>query len=101
MLADRRGHGKAQVGVDVDLAHRALRCLAEHLLRNANGIRHLAAVGVDLLDELRNNGGRAVQNDREARKSLRHFFEDVEAQLRLLAGFELISACLLYTSRCV
>src|SRR5699024_9193240 len=53
---------------------------------------HLAAELVDDGDAVLRNGRSAVQDDREAGQALADLFEDIEAQLRLLAGLELIGA---------
>ena len=82
VLADRRGHRETRVAVDVDLAHRALRGLAELLLRNADRVGKLAAELVDRVDVILRNAGRAVEDDREARELLLDGLEDVERQRR-------------------
>ena len=82
VLADRSRHRETRVGVDVDLAHGALRSLAELGLRNADGIRKLAAELVDRLDFVLRNAGRSVKDDREARKLLLDGLEDVESERR-------------------
>ncbi len=92
ILADGRGHGQAQVRVDVDLADRHAGRLAQHVLRNADRVRHVAAVGVDHLNIFRDNRAGAVQHDREPGQALFDFLKDVEAQLRLGAGLELVGA---------
>ena len=84
VLADRSRHSETQIGVDVDLAHSHLCGFAEHLLRNTDSVGHLAAVLVDLLDELLRNGGRAVQYDREARQTVGNLLKNVKTELRLL-----------------
>src|SRR5699024_2275830 len=55
-LADGAGHGQAQVGVNVDLAHGAAGGLTKLLLGDANGVGHLAAVLVDHLHILLGHG---------------------------------------------
>ena len=92
VLADRSGDRQTDVGVDVDLADSALGSLAEHFLRDADRVRHRAAVLVDLINKFLRNGRRAVQNDRELRQTAGNLFQNVEAELRLLAGLELVSA---------
>ena len=92
ILADSAGHRKAQVAVDVDLANGHACGFAEHILRNADRIGHIAAVLVDHFDKLRYNGTCAVQNDREAGQQTLDLFKDVESELRLGAGLELIRA---------
>ena len=102
VLADARRHRKTQVRVDIDLADRALRRLTKLLLGDADRVGHLAAVFVDDLHEFLRNGGRAMQNDREARQTLGNFVQNVEAQRRrnedalfiasALFGLELVSA---------
>lgn len=82
---------EAEVGVHVDLAD-CLGCrFTQHLFRDADCVGHLAAVLVDHLHKLREDRGGAVQNDREARQAVGNFLKDIKAQLRLLAGFELVS----------
>ena len=66
VLADGAGHGQAQIGVDVDLADSHGSGLAQLLLRDADGVGHLAAELVDLGNEVLGHGGRAVQDDGEA-----------------------------------
>ena len=103
VLADRRRHREARVGVDVDLAHRALRRLAELLLGNADRVGELAAVLVDRVDVLLRDAGRAVEDDREAGELLLDGLEDVERErgrdeltrlgvARALLGLELVGA---------
>ena len=70
VLADACGQAEAQVGVDVDLADCASCSLTKLIFRNADSILQGAAVLVDDLDIFLRNGGRSVQNDREARESL-------------------------------
>ena len=74
--ADTGGHGEADVGVDIDLADREGGGFSQLLLRDADRVRKLSAEGVDFLDVFLRNGGRAVENDREAGQSLRNLFED-------------------------
>ena len=83
ILADRRRHGKSQIAVDVDLADRKTRRVAEHFFGDADRVRHVAAVFVDHLHELGDNAGCAVQNDRESGQPLFNLFEDVKSELRL------------------
>ena len=92
VLTNGAGHGQAQVRVDVDLADGELSHMTQLLLRHANGARHRAAVSIDHLDVVLRDGRRAVQNDREARKLADNLFQDVEAQLRVGARLELVSA---------
>ena len=56
MLADRRGHPKAAVGIDVHFAHSRLGGLAQLLFRNADGILEVPAVVVDHLDGFDRHG---------------------------------------------
>ena len=101
-LPDGAGHGQTQVGVDVDLADSALSGLAELLLGDADGIRHLAAVGVDHLHIVLGNGGGAVEHNGEPGQALDHLVQNVKAQRRrnqlalfvagALGGGELIGA---------
>ena len=79
-LADGAGHSQAQVGVNIDLAHGAAGGLTELLLGDANGIGHLAAVGIDHLYKLLGHGRGAVEHDGEAGQASDNLVEDVEAQ---------------------
>ena len=92
VLTDDSGHRKADIGVDVDLADSAAGSLAELILRDADGAGHISAVLVDLRNEFLRNGGRTVQNDREAGQLLGAIFEHVKPELGLGAGLELVSA---------
>ena len=92
VLADGGSHCKAQVGIDVDLADGHGSGLAQHLFGDADGVGHLAAVLVDDADELLRHGGSAVQHDGEAGQTLRDLLENVEAELGLRAGLELVRA---------
>ena len=102
VLTDGAGHGQTQIGVDVDLADRSSGSLTQLLLRNTNGIGHLAAMLIDHLHILLRYGRRTVQNDGEAGQSLGDFLQNVETQGRrnqlalLVAGAlicsELVSA---------
>ena len=56
--------------------------MAQLLFRHADGVGHVAAVLVDHLHILLGHGGRAVQDDREARQTAGDLFEDVEAEGR-------------------
>ena len=82
VLADTSRHSEAQVGVDVDLADSGFSSLAELIFRDAYSVIELAAVLVDDLDVLRDDGGSTVQDDRELRDLLLDLSEDVEAELR-------------------
>ena len=82
VLADGAGHGKTQVGVNVDLADSHGSSLTELLLGNTNCIGHCAAVLVDHLNVLLRYGGRTVENDGETRQTLGDFLENVEPQRR-------------------
>ena len=80
--ADTSGHGKTDIGVDVDLADSHAGSLAELALGDTDSVRELAADGVDLLDVLLRNRGSTVKNDREAGQAAANLFEDVEAERR-------------------
>ena len=96
------GHGKAQVGIDIDLADGELCGLAQLILGHADSVGHLAAVLVDHLDILLRDGGGAVQHDGEAGQTLGDFLQHIEAQRGrdedallidgALLGLELVSA---------
>ena len=103
VLADRSRHRETRVGVDVDLANRALRGLAELFLGNADGVGKLAAELVDRVDVLLRNRAGAVEDDREAGELLLNGLEDVERErrrdelarllvARALLGLELVGA---------
>ena len=53
---------------------------------------HVAAVLVDDVDEFLRNTGGTVEHDRESRKALLHFLQNIKSELRLCAGFELVRA---------
>ena len=91
-LTDSAGHCQSQVGVNVDLADCQLSSAAQLLLGNTDSAGHCTAVGVDHLDVLLGNGGGAVQNDGEAGQLGDDLLQDVEAQLGVGAGLELVSA---------
>ena len=91
-LADGCGHRQTAVRVDVDLADCALGGAAKLLFGNTYGILERTAVRVDDLHVFLRYGRRAVQHDREAWQTLGHFLKNVEPELRLRAGLELIGA---------
>ena len=80
VLANTSRESQAQVGVDVDFANCGFSSLAELIFRNTNSIVQLAAVSVDDLNVLRNNGRSTMENDRELRNLLLDFSENVETQ---------------------
>lgn len=84
MLADASRHAKTKVGIDIDLADRASCRFTKLIFRNADCVNQLAAVLVDDLDIFLRNRRRAVQNDREARKSLRDFIKNIKTKSRAL-----------------
>ena len=94
ILADGRGHRKARVAVDVDLADRALCRFAELFFGNADRVRELAAVLVDRVDFVLRDGGRTVEDDREAGELLFDRVQNVERQRRRneLAGLRVAGA---------
>src|SRR5690606_17777879 len=61
-LAHRAGHGQADVGVDVDLAHAVLDGFLDLGHRHAVGFLHLAAVLVDEGQQLLRHAGGAVHD---------------------------------------
>ena len=95
VLTDRSSHSQTDVRVNVDLAYSQLSSLTQLIFRNADSIRHLAAVGVYDLYELLRNGGRTVQNDREARQTLDALFQYVETQRRRNQNAVLVASALL------
>ena len=82
ILADGAGHGQTAVGVDVDLADGALGGLAELLLGDTDSVRQVTAVLVAHVDILLRDGGRAVEDDREAGELLFDLVQDVEGERR-------------------
>ena len=102
ILADRAGHGQTQVRVNIDLAHGQARCLTQLILRHTDRTGHGTAELVDHLYVFLRHGRRAVQHDRETGQPLGDFLKNIETELRLRAGLELVSAVararLLYTS---
>ena len=52
ILADIGGHSKTDVGVDIDLADSEFGGLTQLILRNPDGIGHVAAVFIDHLHKL-------------------------------------------------
>ena len=82
VLTDVTGHGKTDIGVDIDLTYGKLSCLTELLFRNTYGVRHVAAVLVNHLNEFLRNGAGTVKNDRETGQSLDALFEYVETERR-------------------
>ena len=75
-----------------DLADGHLGSLMEHLLRDADGTGHIAAVAVDLRHELLGHRRSAVQHNREAGQTAADLLKDIEPQLGLGARLELIGA---------
>src|SRR6185436_2911923 len=66
-FADFGGHGQAQVGVDVHLAHAVfLHGHGDLVLRHALGVGHSAAVFVDQVDEFLGDRRAAVHNQGQA-----------------------------------
>jgi hypothetical protein len=92
MLTDSGGHRHTDVGVDVYLAYGRLGGRTKHLLGYTDSVGHFAAVGVYFVFKLRRNGRSAVKHYRETGQTAFDFFEDIETELRLLAGLEFIRA---------
>ena len=82
VLTDVTGHGQTDVGVDVDLADSQLGSLPELILGDADGVGHIAAVGIDHLHEFLGNGRGSVQHNGEAGQTLDYAMQHVEAQGR-------------------
>ena len=68
--ADGGGHGKSDIGVDIDLADGKLCRAAKLCLGNTDSVGHFAAESVDLADEFLRHGGRTVKNYRELGQTL-------------------------------
>jgi len=79
-LADAGGHGHAEVGVDVDLGATHAAGHFDVGFRHALRVGHLAAVLVDLGDEILRHAGGSVQHER--------IIAEVGIHERLLDGFE-------------
>ena len=92
VLSDGCREGDAEVGIDVDLADGEFCCLSQFRFGDADGVGHGTAEFVDDGDLVLRDGGSAVQHDGEAGKAAADLFEDVDAQLGILTGLELISA---------
>ena len=92
ILTDGCGHCKTQVGVNIYLADCHGGCLAELILGNADGARHVAAVFIDDFYEFLRNGAGAVENNGESGQTLFNFLKNVKAQLGVSAGLELVCA---------
>ena len=92
MLTHAGRHREPQVGVNIDFAHRHLRRLTQHIFRNTDSIRHLAAELVDHGHIFGHHRRRAVQDDGEPGQPVHDFLQDIKAQLRFLAGFKFESA---------
>ena len=91
-LTDGTGHSQTEVRVDVDLTNSGSGSLAELLLGNTDSAGHCTAVLVDHLNVVLGNGGRTVQNDGETGQLGNDLLQDVETQLGVGAGLELVSA---------
>ena len=76
------GKSETEVGVDIYLADCAACRFAELFFGNADCVGHLAAVFVYHLYIVLRNGGRAVENDREAGEAFFTFVENVETERR-------------------
>ena len=85
-LTNGGGHGETAIAVDIDLADGALRGFAELVFADTDGVFQFAAVLVDDLHEILRDGAGAVEDDREAGDALFDFVEDVQADLRIVAG---------------
>ena len=92
MLADRRREGNSEVGVNVDLADGKSSRLLELAFGNADRVGHGTAVLVDDRDLILRHAGCAVQDDGEAGQTSADLFENVDAQLGILTGLELVCA---------
>ena len=93
-LTDGCGHGKTQVGVDVDLVDGKGCRVPELIFGNADSSGHCSAILVDLCYEILRYGRRSVKNDRESRQSLCYFFEYVETQWRRYENAFFVSCAL-------
>ena len=70
VLADRRRRGKAQVRVDVHLAHAVTDARTNFLERHAIGFWNLAAVCIDLGKKVLRHGGAAMHDQVRVRDAL-------------------------------
>ena len=78
--ADSGCHGETDIGVDIYLADCHLSCMTEFIFGDADSIGKLAAESVYFLYIFLRNGRSAVQNYREAGKSLGDFLENIKAE---------------------
>ena len=92
VLADSGGHGESAIAIDVDLADSAADGLADLSLGDTDGVVELAAVLVDGGDVLLRDRGGTVHDDGEAGDALLDLVEDVETELGVGAGLELVGA---------
>ena len=97
IFADICSHGKTDVRIDVDLADGRFRCLTELVLGDADGVGHVAAVGVDHFDEFLGHGGGTMQDDGEARKTPGHFLQHIEPERRGYQNAVFVSGALFGT----
>lgn len=72
-FSDSACHGKADIGVDIDLAYGHGGSFAEHIFRYAFGTKHLAAVLIAFFHKFRNDGGSAVEYDGVVRQKSAYF----------------------------
>ncbi len=91
-FANSTCHSKTKVGVDVDLAYGKLCSFTELFFGNTDSAGHIAAEFINHFNIVLGNRRRAVKNDGEAGKSSANLFEDIEAELGLCAGLELVCA---------
>lgn len=93
--ADSGCHGETDIGVDIYLADCHLSRMTEFIFGDADSIGKLAAESVYFLYIFLRNGRSAVQNYREAGKSLGDFLENIEAER---GGTRMPSAFLVHCS---
>ena len=95
-LANACRERKTRVGVDVDFANGALRCLAELILGYSDSIGKVASVFVDDVNIFLRHGRRAVEHDGESGELLFDFGKYIECQWRRNKTAGLRVACALF-----
>ena len=75
VLADGSGHSQTQVGVDINLANAEFAGAQQHIFRNALSAVQFATVFIALFYESGDNGGSAVEYQREAGEQVGDFFQ--------------------------
>ena len=83
-------HCQTQVGVDVDFAYAEGASFQEHIFGNALCTIKLTAIFVAFFNKRGDNGGCAMENQREVGEQVGDFFQTSEVQFRFT--FKFVSA---------